>query len=337
MKIYVAGIKIDHSHAGESTLDKTRHVCELLPAIQEDAHTLMGDDAVIIVILEEYALTPEAIPAKDKRSSLELMQQAMCNFDQMVLIPGSYSSFEKFETDAAQQHKLEKIKNNYRDISLRQIVPADAYDDEIMALEKLSHNNKLSGCNYLKNTAYILTAMEKHRHVKSAPFYESSKFPYAFTDHVYYIGHDDFIKHLNVNGKMIDAGLFICFEHKKIDHQALLLREQAPLLHTLVSATIDMKTEKLIGALNIQMDKCDGLVVVKNQAHVRADEIEEVAAYTYRTGSSKAVQVFTVNINKPLPPSPVDSPDLETKTHRPPTLKREREDEQDINTRQYKH
>lgn len=336
MKIYVAGIKIDRSHANQSTLEKTRHVTNLLQTIQNDATTILGDDVVIVVILEEYALTPMAVPAEDKRASLALLQQAIGNFDQMMLIPGSYASYEKYK-DNRQQHKSEKLTLNYRDIAASKLVPQTAYDDEIIEMNRMTRNNELANCAFLQNTAYILTAMEKHRHKKAAPFHESNKFPFAFSDHVYYIGNDDFIKHLTVHGNRIDTGLFICFEHSQIDNNALLLREPAPLLHTLVSASISMQTEKLIGALNIQMDKCSDLTVIKNQAHFRADEIEDVVANIYRTGSSKIETSRVININKPLPPTPFNSPDVDRETHQKPTLKREREDEKDINTRQYKH
>ena len=320
MKFYVAGIRITDDHYYNSTtLENTNRIIDLLDHIQHDASHALGDNATVIVILEEYALTPSAIPADQRREALMKLQQAVKKFKNTIIIPGSLSSYEIFTDTTRQQNKLNKLQLNHQTIANSSALTnvSAGYDKQIV---NAMSNSDSSNCLLLQNTAYILTAMGKYQHKKSTPYFEARKLPFIFTPNVYYIGSDDFIKHVMLNGNSIDTGLFICLEHARANHVAITTREAPPLLHAIVSASIDLYTHKLIGALNIQMDSAIGLTVVKNNKHFRSAEIEDVIAVTYLTSSPHVHDHIKVDtIEKPLEPRP-RTPNLPRKAATPPTL-----------------
>ena len=304
MKVYIAGIKVNNNYPDESTIDKTTHVINLLNLIYKDAKISLGEDAVVIVILQEYALTPKAIPVDDKKLSIKAFREALAAYKNMILIPGSYSAYEKYAMDERGVRKLEKLDDNFKNIVKRGIVSDTLFTRIFSKHERAKQAEQVLNYTYIKNTAYIMTALQKYHHIKAAPIVEEYMYPGKVKGNVrYYIGKDDFIKHVSINDLSLDAGIFICYEHAKMNYDALLKHENPPLLHVIVSASIQMNDNKLIGALTVQMDKTNGLVVVKSNKHHRASEIETVVANIYEVGMSGIAQSVCVrNIDEPVLP-----------------------------------
>lgn len=94
MSFYIAGITFDNSFKSNGSSQNTdpKEMCayliKLLPQIIHDAKKEAGN-ATVVIALEEYALTPQAISKKEKNKLLKLLQAAIKPYDNVILVPGS--------------------------------------------------------------------------------------------------------------------------------------------------------------------------------------------------------------------------------------------------------
>lgn len=288
MKIFVASIDTWHFTIsyGLTVAEKTKLVIDQLDKIHADANTELGEDAVVLVVMKEYALTPKAITANDKALSLAALQEAMKKYKRMILIPGSYATYNDFKNNELREIKTQKLLANYRSLSQSKLVNDHEFDAEEAQVLQRSKSGELAHSIFMQNCAYILTADSKYKHKKCAPFFETDKLKDNRKSGIYYIGADHPVKRVVINGTCIKLALLICREHNSIESSVLTAKDFNPLLQVIVSDSISTQKEKLFGALNVHIDHVDGLNVFRNSSHHQAKQISKVKAYTYNINNN---------------------------------------------------
>ncbi len=301
MKVFVASIDCWHFRDSNnlSVAEKTRLTIEQLAKIHADAKTELGEDAITLVVMQEYAFTPNAIPAAEKKSSLAALHAAVKKYNNMIFVPGSYATYDEYKDKTRRAVKTEKLLANYRSLSQSKLVNCFEFRDEEADVLRRSKSGELKTSVFMQNCAYILTATSKFKHKKCAPFYETDKLEVNSWKGIYYIGADHPVKEITINDKTFNLGLLICREHYSVESEVLTAKKFNPLIQVVISDTIPTQKNKLFGALNVHVDSDEGLMIFQNASHYQAKEISELKGYTYRVGNSDhprmPVKISTIN------------------------------------------
>lgn len=109
MKLYVAGIQFEQPDDSDH-FQKVQIIIDNLQQINQDAETSLGEEVKVLVILEEYAITPKAISNADKKICLNLLNIALQKYENIVLIPGSLLAFQALSKS---NQKENRILENY--------------------------------------------------------------------------------------------------------------------------------------------------------------------------------------------------------------------------------
>src|SRR5438445_2719029 len=109
MKFYIAGITINNS-----TYNSAKKNCATLKSmlhdIDKDAKKAQGKNVITILVLQEYAFTEKAIDNQEKKECLALLHKAIRSYENVILIPGSFASYEVLSSAS---DKEKTIGNNY--------------------------------------------------------------------------------------------------------------------------------------------------------------------------------------------------------------------------------
>lgn len=279
---YVAGIRNDEP--GRSTQELTETVKQMIPRIMADAKQKCGEKAIVIIALCEYAMTFEAISLTEKNNSIAALQSVVNCYDNLILIPGSYAVVDRYIDANKREHKIIKMRENYKSMSQHPVVSADL---NFRTENKRMSTAKLESSKFLQNCTYIMFANTKVKHKKSFPYFEHDKVKNMDIEdnRVFYIGADTPLKEVHACGKKIEAGISICRDIASPLHKEKLL-ECPPLLHVIVSSPLDHRTGYWYGALNVHIDSDRQLAVAINNDHYRRKEIKMVTGFLYHTNST---------------------------------------------------
>jgi len=279
MKIYVAGI---HLLPNGNHKSKTQVIINQLPDICNNAKKLMGKDVITIIVLQEYALTKTAIPNSEKKKCLKQLEEAAQKYNNVVLIPGSFSAYEKFSACVNTEKRKAKIVENYtKNLENPEFARDPLFIQDFLQTKHKFTTDTLDQSICLQNSAYILSSelnSKKIKHKKSFPFEEENKLDNK-NNYFYYLGADSEVKQVSINNKKIDIGLVICREHCLTPSKNL--KDNPPQIEVIVSASVTRKNNNLFGALNIHMDSNTGLSVLLNSKHSKINEIAEVKSFSY--------------------------------------------------------
>lgn len=293
MKLYVAGVNFNLDLFISTPLtakQKTQQLINMFPALVDDAKAAMGDDAVVLIVLKEYEFTNTAIPNADKKEYLKKLVEAVKNYKNILLVPGSFAAYEELSLLSGdnKQKRLDKIKENYlKNLDNPSYQKADDIFLEDYSIAKHSVTNNTDGA-CLQNSTYAITAESKDKHKKSYGYHEYLKLPSdKQAKSIFYVGADNPIKEITVNNKKIKMGLSICREHHFITSKDREIKDNLPPLEVLVSASVTLDEDNLFGAVNVHMDKSSGLSIHINDAHPNASEITEVKAFSYHPYKNK--------------------------------------------------
>lgn len=186
MKFYVAGITINQSDKNLSIEKKSNLVSRLLRQAHADAKSLMGEDVIVVAVMQEYAFTPTAVPTSSRKKSLGILRKLVNQFDNMIFIPDTYATVDKYDDAATKKRKLTEIRKNYSDVASSDFVNVSS---EIQGFQRIlmDKKRKLEDYTILQNCAYMLTSSQKFKRRKCAPCYELDKMPSNTTNGFYYI------------------------------------------------------------------------------------------------------------------------------------------------------
>src|SRR6185312_8567169 len=111
MKLFIAGIRI--TNAPHNPLLKAQYIIDSLPQIIRDAKNTVGIDVVTMIVLSEYELTTNSITKQLKNDCLSLLHEAVKKYKNVILIPGSLSSYQQLSDYSNMEAKKKKILDNY--------------------------------------------------------------------------------------------------------------------------------------------------------------------------------------------------------------------------------
>jgi len=313
MRFFVAGIVLDPALSKTKPLNVCANFVTMIPTVMNDAKNALGDDVIVIIALEEYAFTPEAITHFEKDQILEMVKKAIEPYDNLLIIPGSFSEHQLL---SEAPHKFEKIKNNYEIITQQDFMYRESSDSEDN-LEYLDgqiddeYDNFLEKANdpiyeirYLQHKAYSLTNQTINSHSKLYPCNERDYLSgYYKNQCVFFPGKDNPIRTVTINGKKITYNTIICRDHH---HYLRMIPNQYSLLEITISAFLNRKEDntedffnvkQLKGAVSINMDSKHGLNVYVNRYHPLASQIKKVYAREY-TKYKDRVESMNIDITR---------------------------------------
>lgn len=279
MKFYIAGITLGddfkHLFALQSPVELCNELVKTFPAIIENAKIEMGNDVITIITLHEYALTNCAIDKKTKNVFLDILQKAISQFENVILIPGSFAYYG----DLNSPEKVQAIESNYETLN-KSAVASDMHfkSESHITYSLLAQHNRSK--IYLENSAYLLTNNTKEKHKKTFPFQERNKISLdKWQNSIFYLGTNASLKSVSLGNTTIDINILICRDH----HNLALRTTQAasPHITVIVSDTLGSKietTNRAYGALTIHMDSYAQLAVYLNQSHPYACTMTAIKA-----------------------------------------------------------
>lgn len=288
MKLFIAGIRI--TNAPHNPLLKAQYIIDSLPQIIRDAKNTVGIDVVTMIVLSEYELTTNSITNQLKNNCLRLLHEAVKKYKNVILIPGSLSSYQQLSDYSNMEAKKKKILDNYMNHYPRFTINGrsnqffidrkytKSYQDALQQLSAVNIGEKFC----LQNSAYILFSDSNDilKHKKSSPFKEKTKVQtFQPSRYLYEIDKDNSIKFLTINGQPLGIHLIICREHcMPMDNE---IKSNPPTIEVVVSNTINTYKEFLYGAVNVHMDDSAGLKVYINKKHPKLSLFNAVKAGTY--------------------------------------------------------
>lgn len=286
MRVYVAGIRIAPEHEVKTLADKIHYITMMLEAISEDAIVECGEDALIFVVMCEFALTPTvpgAIPHEEWETALAVLSELVKNYKNMILIPGAASSYNKLKD----KKESETLLGNYREITTHPDLAT--CDMSIAAGEdlkrKLERQSDISKYIILRNCAYLLTSKGVTERHKSLPYLEYELLPHEESNSIFYIGTSNPIVRVATDCGEFNIGLLICTEHNILKLPADTTQDNVPIFQVIVSASVELNLDMLFAALSIQMDSNDHLKVALNSNHCQAGILEDIHCYVYHTNN----------------------------------------------------
>lgn len=289
MKFYIAGVSISPQLKDFNFRYKAALVKNFIKEINIDAKAEFGTEEVTIIIaLQEYAFTQKAMPTAAKKEFLELLSQTVKQFNNIILVPGSISSYQALKDYPDPEKKIAKILSGYSHYDKD---PSFEDDDEYQENKKQAltrvqqYQTKVKSVGSsdeisLQHSAYLLANIHgsffKFKHSKSRPIDELHKLDKNADKGIYQMVVQDPIKKIKIDPHNLDIRVTICREH------VYLKPTHFPFLEIFISDPEDYQTQFLYGALNICMDSWAGLNVLIMNNHPKASLITKVIAAEYR-------------------------------------------------------
>lgn len=302
MKYFIAGISLDEEFKQLLTQNFTeflsRDIANFIPQIVAQATQEMGDDVIVIINLYEYeltncmvdknnqlslqgsSLTGQSINKETKDKALKILQSAIAGFENVILVPGSFAYYAPINA----QEKDSTIEENYKIMKqTNSMLAADThfiFEDEN---RKAMNERDLTVKYYLQNSSYILAKDKKYKRKKTFPYMERNKLSDTiFNNSIFYIGAATPIQPISVSNQSINMNLLICRDI----YNSFFSHTLAQTLDVcvVVSNTLNtLNTTQFMhyGALTIHMDYKSNLTVYKDEAHPKAQNIQEVTARLY--------------------------------------------------------
>jgi hypothetical protein len=298
MKFFVAGISIENN-GKLSFKERCDLLIKFIPSCIADCKNSLGENAILIIVLHEYALTEEAINQQSKAYALSNFQAALNGEENVILIPGSFANYKIIESIEKKLKKAAKIQEKYSFLNSfnfyqkekseqgNKIYFKEEEANFIVKKELLSTDDQL--VVFLENSSYILTHQQRVKHIKSFPINENKKLPsHLNTNYIYNIGKEREAHFIQLkNGNKIDLRVLICLEHlrtKEADSQI-----EGPLVEVIISEGIKTVDNNFIGALCIHMDSWYRPTVKINLLHEKAKLIQGVELFYYSLNASGIV------------------------------------------------
>lgn len=301
MKLLIAGIQMGCNNNPEA---ECRFILShYLPTILAKASI----DSTVLLVWYEYALTPVAISHETKKRCIQILQEGLADYPNVVLIPGSFASIKPY---ASKPEKLQKIEHAYQ---YRLQNPEDRQDEAFMdefrnftvQKKRMQEENLVGHC--LSNSAYAVTRYGQFKHKKvnviqeylklltpleKDNFKDTGSLSYA-GEHLFYRNKPTALKNWIVDpgltkmtqkiqisdNDFIDMRLLICRDH---DKDNTFQPPELPLLEVIVSNSIRVNRDALWGAVTIHMDYLSGLSVYVNDLHPDRARIESITALNFK-------------------------------------------------------
>ncbi|MGQ3888858.1 hypothetical protein ACQUW5_07475 [Legionella sp. CNM-1927-20] len=287
MKYYICGIDLLNFNK-LSLVDKAYYIGKNLAQINHDAKVALGDSYVVIIVLQEYALTTSSVTKEEKNQCLKILQGYVKEYENLILVPGSFSFYTlQVLNSKKQESKKRKLLDNYQkneDLSL-----IDSHTEEQKELAQAAAQQVGVTSAVVHHAAYILSKGEMQKHHKSVPWQECGRLELPkdkrrLVKHsIFKIGADSPIKYIELNSKeKISAAVLLCREHgwdTEYTNKALI--KNPPDVQIIMSDSIELQLSDSYGALIIYMDSRYGLKVFKNNAREYANQIESIVAKLY--------------------------------------------------------
>lgn len=285
MKFYIAGLGFTDKNATHK--ERIEAITEALPKIVATAKSSLGEEVITLIVMHEHALTPKAISNQEKKDCLTTLQATIKPFSNIILIPGSFSAYEKIGDLKSKDEKIKKIKNNYENLKneSRYSKSVDFYyqmfrfsDNQVM--KNLDKNVCLQNSSYL-----LINDQKKIKHKKCTPINENNKLIEAeiYSGHVFDIGTDQAVKQIKLGKHEFSLGILICSEYWYLD----LL--DYPLIEVIISDAIklDFQKKNFFGAILIHVDSLSDLNVYFKKDHAKQNLIEAFKAQYYSLETAK--------------------------------------------------
>ena len=251
---------------------------KIFPTIIEEAQLTFGKNVITIIALPEYALTAHAINDSTKQTLLNCLQNAISQFKNVILIPGSLATYQPF---VEAPYKIEKLKDNYESVTKQGLLENDTHFNKEYNQYRQKIKKPIFDITYLENCTYVLTYNAKIKHKKRYPWKERDQLIGLLkNESIFYIGADQSLKTITLENETIDLNLLICREHHYED-EVCNKKNRQPLIEVIISDWTDINKKNLHGSLNIHMDSKSGLTVYQNKSHQRASLIDHIKAVEY--------------------------------------------------------
>jgi hypothetical protein len=242
----------------------------------------------------EYALTSNgAIPYHELHAGLAAMQEAVRNFPNMILVPGSIASFEEIECEKRLRQKSQTLLENHDklrsdpNIADRWMIVKARTDWQ----DKTTHENELKVDILLRNCFYVMTLNGMAKRHNSVPFFEYKMLKHRESESLFYIGHSDPVLKINTSRGEFNLAVLFCVEQKILKLKGGTRYPDTPIVQVVSSDTVDMDHDNIFSALCIQMDSkhgLNGLKVVMNYNHCQAHQIDDVLCFVYDSNNPKS-------------------------------------------------
>ncbi|WP_419421640.1 hypothetical protein ACNVED_16830 (plasmid) [Legionella sp. D16C41] len=218
MKYYICGIELENFKK-LPLVDKAYHIGQHLAQINQDAKVALGESYTLIIVLQEYALTASSVTKEEKNQCLEILQNYVNKYENLILVPGSFSFYTLQVLNSKKQElKKRKLLDNYQkndDLSL-----IDNHTKEQKELAYAAAQQVGITSAVVHHTAYILSKGDMQKHHKSVPWQECDKLELPkdkrkLVKHsIFKIGADSPIKYVTLSDKeKISLAVLLCREH----------------------------------------------------------------------------------------------------------------------------
>jgi hypothetical protein len=309
VKFFVAGIKLDKELASLQAVEIAEKLTMLFPFILTEAAKKLGDDVVTIIVLHEYALTKKKITHADKKKCLAVLQEAVKKYPRLILIPGSFASTQILNKPA----HIEKMQKNYQLLNAHEVFKFSTnFVEEYSNFMEKNIRKKLCGAWCVENAAYLFFGNAKYKHHKYLPYFERVGHGVTneeYANSVFYIGNGMHRKSILIDQTQLDVVLSICRDHHDETFSLPDLQANRPFMQVIVSDSINIKSQNLCGALNIQMDGELNLHVSYDSLHTQYALISHLAAKFYvATKELKEMKEYNVKITDLMQPEPIVMP-----------------------------
>src|SRR3989338_6126354 len=300
MKLYIAGVAFYKPSGKCNSIELTSCLIKQLAQINQDGIYAFGEDVVVFVVLHEYALTPQAIPNALKKKCLGNLQEAIKQYKNMILVPGSFSAYDAIqETGTSIENKKKtKLLKCYTDALSKKSRRFDLeFLHEYHRARELPEKMRQ---HYLQNSAYLLSGNSKLKHKKAFPYQERGKLPYDLIDKtIYHIGDDDPVKKILINNQSVNICLTICYEHTFIDNEHEQIVKNPPFIQIISSASIHVIESNLVGIINIHIDKAQDLSVYINDSLINTNRLSynNIKAVMYHIANNEILATVDVKTN----------------------------------------
>ena len=255
MKYYIAGIHFGFHTDTLPLKEKIDYIIKMLKKISDDAAEY-DKETSIIVLLHEYALTPDAITSEDKKACMNILTNEMKKYSNILFVPGSFATYKKSSEikKEALSKKMETIRSNY--LKAYQKTPykklKEIYTEYLRCNSILANGGNV---NYIKNHINYITSSNTGKHYKQFPYNETNRMPKELQKNcIYHIKNDEPIRDIMMNENAIPTKLTICAEHNSVSDNMRFCYHNKAYIEIIISNTVNINSNNLFGAININMD-----------------------------------------------------------------------------------
>ena len=114
MKIFVAGISVNRNLRCMGAKYIRKNLAGFIPTIINESNDSVGEDAITIIVLPEYALTKKPIQNSVKKECIEILREAIKPYNNVILVPGSFASYQIIGENKS---NFFKVKANYENLA----------------------------------------------------------------------------------------------------------------------------------------------------------------------------------------------------------------------------